>query len=277
MVDKKQSEAGNAVNPDVLDFGTSMGTNVERKLKFKPRTEYGGLCKGRLISATIDMLKTDANDKNGLPSAWEYAGLELPTLHLTFIQEPVTTDPAERVYDHYFSPFTNVKKTGEALKRSEIQSHYTEEYKQLRHIANAFSSHANFDNKLAVPPINPFIINPIERLENIKQYYEYWVTLFSGKDGKGFIGQLNWIKLVASPEGTYLKFPGFVNEGFIEKVVDGRTPSIELKPSETIELVKKERKGKGAAGGGNADGSAKTEEAPVSEEVQALLNKYKAQ
>lgn len=262
-----------AIGADVLDFGALLGTNVERKLKFKPRPEFQNLCKGRLVSAEIQMVKTEANDKNGLPSSWEYAGLELPTLRLTFVQEPTKEDPAERVHEHYLSPFTNVKKNGEAIERSAILNHYTEEYKALRHIANAYTTHANFDSKAVVPAVNPFIADPIARLENIKAYYQYWATLLSGKDGKGFATQPVWMKLVASPEGTYLKFPAFVNEGFIEKVIDGRQPSIELKPSETVELVKKEAKAKGGA----AKGSAAAEDAPVSDEVAALLAKYTQQ
>jgi hypothetical protein len=258
-----------AMQTDVLDFGALLGSNVERKLKFKPRPEFNNLCKGRLVSAEIQMVKTESLDKSGLPSAWEYAGLDLPTLRYTFIQEPTQADPAERIQEHYFSPFTNVKKNGEAMERSSILNHYTEEYKLLRHFANAYVTNANYDAKLVVPAVNPFITDPIARLENIKAYYQYWATLMSGKDGKGFATQPVWLKLVASPEGTYLKFPSFVNEGFIEKVVDGRQPSIELKPSETIELVKKEPKATSKAGA-----KASNEDAPVSDEVQALLAKY---
>lgn len=276
MSTKTNSEAKDLAaqigNSDVLDFGAVLGTSVERKLKFKPRPEFNNLCKGRLVNVEVSLLKTEANDKNGLPSSWEYAGLELPNLKLTFVQEPTQSDPAERVYEHYFSPFTNVKKNGEAIDRATIISHYTEEYKQLRHIANAFTTNANYDAKVVIPAVNPFIADPIARLEGIKTYYQAWATLLSGKEGKGFMTQVVWLKLTASPEGTYLRFPPFVGEGFIEKVIDGRQASIELKPSETVELVKKDKaaKGKSSTGTGNAP----SEDASVPDEIQNLLAKY---
>ena len=77
------------------------------------------------------------------------------------------------------------------------------------------------------------------------------------------------IKLVASSSGTYLTLPSFVREGFIEKFVNGRKPSIELKPGETVALVKADKKAKGD--GAAAEGPAANGAAPINSEVEEML------
>lgn len=259
-------------NMDVLNFSQLIGDNVENKLKFKPRLEDGNLCIGRLVSAEVVMRKQEVNDKNGLPSTWEYAGCTIPNLELTFIQEPTNTDPAERVYKETFSIFTNVTKAGEAVDRATILSKYQEDYKKLRHIANAFTTMANYDKTAVIADLNPFSEDVNARIESVTKYYQSWANLFQGKDGKGFSGQKCRMKLIASPTGTYLCFPRFVGEGFIEKFIAERKATIELKPSESVELVKKEATKR--TGGAKTDAA---ETPAVSDDVAALVAKYSHQ
>jgi hypothetical protein len=271
---KAKAEEGKVVaaqvNEDVLNFTETVGTEVERRLKFKPRAKLNNLCQGYLISVELKMVEAPTVDsKSGLPSTWEYAGCTLPNLHLLFLQEPTADDPMPRYSEKVIKPYTNADKQGAMQKRTSIIQHYRFEYEVLRHIANAFKTHTNYDATVVIPPVNPFL-DPIERVADLTKYYTAWFTLLNGKGGKGFANQLNWIKVVAdSLTGAYLAIPDFVGEGFIEKVVDGRNATIELKPNETVILTP--RKGKtavaasGAAGGG---------EEKLTPEMQAIVDKY---
>lgn len=263
----KESVNAQGQNPDVLNFGLTLGDKVERKHGFKPRKELGDLCQGFLIGAVVEHhTAPEIVEKTGLASTWEYAGLDIPNLVVSFRQAPTKEDPTERVYDHRFQPFTLVKKDGTKADRKAIIDFYTEEYTKLRHIANAFKTNANF-TEVAIPEFNPFLEDPIARLAQMTAWYTAWETMLKGKDGKGFPSQLNTIKMVASREGNYLAFPGFTAQGFIEKVVAGVKPSIELKPSETTVLVAKKSASKttGAAGGGEDE---------LSPELQAAMAAY---
>lgn len=270
MAKEETSKAAN-VNPDVLDFGATIGSKVEKRLTFKPRVALNGLCQGRLVSVKIEKhLAPELNAKTNLPSTWEYAGLEIPNLVLEFLEDSIKEDPAERWYEHRFSAFTVVKNNGEAAKRSAIVDHYQRMYNALQHIANVFTTNANF-SQAPVPAFNPFLENPIPRLAGLEAWFESWVKTFSGKDGKGLAGQSNYIKLVASPEGTYLTFPGFIGQGFIEKAKDGMKPTIELKPSDSIVLTKKDAKKSTTAPGASG---AESGEGNISPEMQAILDGY---
>lgn len=257
------------LNPDVMNFGATIGENVERKLKFKPRKELNDLCQGVLLGAIVEVhTAPTVVEKTGLASTWEYAGLDIPNLVLSFQQTPTKDDPADRFYDHRFQPFTLVKKDGEKADRKAITDFYTEEYIKLRHIANGLKTNANYVNP-EIPAFNPFLEDPIERLASMTAYYKAWETCFKGKDGKGFSAQQNYIKLVASREGTYLAFPGFTGEGFFEKAVQGKKPTIELKPSETTVLVAKGTKAAATKAGASAGDNDE-----LSPELQAAIGQY---
>ena len=262
------------VNPDVLDFGVSIGSNVERRLGFKPRATLANLCQGWLTGVVLEKHTAPTTvEKTGLASTWEYAGLDIPNLVLSFMEAPIAGDPAPRFYDHRFQPYTVVKKDGSKVDRKTILDFWKEEYTKLRHITNAFTGHANYA-EVAIPPFNPFLEDPIKRLEEITAWYAAWELMFKGKDGKGFAGQLNNIKLVASYEGTYLAFPSYTGQGFFEKAVNGVKSVLELKASETIELIVK--KGKGAKTS-NATPGAADDGNGLSPELQAAMDAYKSQ
>jgi hypothetical protein len=254
---EKENVNVNVNNPDFLDFGATIGENVEKRHKFKPRPELGNLCQGTLQSVTVEMIETKSTDKNDMPSTWEYAGLKLPNLILTFKQEKTPKDPADRYFEYRVQPFTVRKKDGSESKRSDIVDFYKREFEKLQHICNAYKSEKNY-NDVKIPAFNPLDEDPIARLKSVAAWFEAWAARLNGKDGKGFSTLKMWIKLIAVQDGTYLSFPGFVGEGFIEKVsTTGNMPSIELRPGETVVLVsKKDRKNaNGAAASGAAEGS----------------------
>jgi hypothetical protein len=260
-------------NMQSINFGEVFGENVESKLKWKPRPELGDRGLGHLIGAELVIRQQSELDENGVRSSWEYAGLAIPSLKLTFQEQPTKEDPFERFYEHYFTVFTNVKKDGTVVKRSDIFSHYEREYKQLRHIANAFKTNANYDQNAKVADLSPFIENPAERLENLTKYFQSWATLLSGKDGKGFGGQLIWLVLIASSTGTYYTLPSYVGQGFIEKFVENRKPSIEVPINQTTILKGKDKADKATKGGGNSESAAGG--APVPSEINDLVNRYR--
>ena len=263
---------GQVANPNLFNFEETIGDSVESKLKFKPRPELDYLCKGYLVKVELLVNEAPTVGEDGLASTWEYAGYKVPTLHLQFVQEPTKEDNNERFYDHYVRVFTNTKKNNEEVEPKKIVEHYQNAYGILRHIANAFKTHKNYNPEAKITAVDFLNTNIKERLESITAYFESWVNLFNGTDGTGFAKQPLIIKLVASSTGTYLTLPGFVREGFIEKFVDGRKPTVELKPGESVTLVRADKK-KAAA-----DGTAAPEAsgaAPINKEVEDMLNKYR--
>jgi len=271
--DAAKAQVVEAPSAGFLNFGATIGSEVESKLRFKPRLHLNNLTQGRLVNAELTLYDAPNVDKNNLPSTWEYRGLTIPTLHLTFIQEKTTEDPALRYLDIYCSPFAGVTKTGEAIEPAKIRKHYEFEYLRLRHIANAFKGHANYFEFENVG-FDPFL-DPIERLAGIIKYYEAWVRVFKGKDGSGYASQLNNIKVVAnSQSGTYLSLPDFVGDGFIEKHVDGRIPSIELKPYETVVLVENKKGAKTAKDSAGSSASNASSEEAISPEIAEIMKKY---
>ena len=255
------------VTADVLDFGI-IGEVVENRLKFKPRAKFNNLTQGYFVGAELTFNQAPETDaKTGLPSQWEYKGLMIPNLKLTFKQQPTNDDPVERWLDYTISPFTNTKNDGTAQDRAAIGNHYTFEYKKLMHISNAFKANANYEAS-PIPNPSPFL-EPEARIANLTEYYQAWVKRLNGKDGKGFPTQLNWIKVIAdSLKQTRLTLPDYVGEGFIEKVIEGKNATIELKPNETVEL-KASAKGSKAAGGAS---NATSEDVP--EDIAAIVAKY---
>ena len=252
---------------DVLDFSI-IGEAVETKLKFKPRDKFNKLTQGYLVGVELTTnLAPEVDSKTGLPSAWEYKGLNIPNLHLTFRQQSTTEDPADRWLDVNISPYTNSKNDGTAQERSTIGNHYTFEYKKLMHVSNAFKANSNYEAS-EIPNPSPFL-EPVARIANLTAYYQAWAKRLAGKDGKAFPTQLNWIKVVAdSLNGTRLTLPDYVGEGFIEKVTEGKAATIELKPNESVEL-KASTKGKKSAGAGSSNMS---EDVP--DDIAAIVAKY---
>lgn len=255
------------VTADVLDFG-AIGEVVETRLKFKPRAKFNNLTQGYFVGAELSLnLAPETDAKTGLPSQWEYRGLMIPNLKLTFRQQPTPEDPSDRWLEFVISPFTNTKNDGTAQDKSAIGNHYTFEYKKLMHISNAFKSNANYEAS-PIPNPSPYLA-PAERIANLTEYYQAWVKRLNGKDGKGFPTQLCWIKVVAdSLKQTRLVLPDYVGEGFIEKVIEGKQPTIELKPNETVELKASSKGSKSSA----SSGAPSSEDVP--EDIAAIVAKY---
>ena len=261
------------VNPNVLTFGD---VRVENTLKFKPRPELNNLCVGKLVK--VELLESEIAQYNeaGIESTWEYAGHTIPRLELTFMQTPSNTDPRERIYKQEYKVIGSLKNDGSEIDSKTVKSLYESMYAHLKHIANAYKTKANYSE--AVADVNLLAIDisaPVEtRIVMFKNFLQYFVNLFAGKDGKGIYTNAEcWMKLVADySSGKFLAFPTFVGEGFIELVVKGRNPGIELKASETIELTASKKGTKGS--GGAASKANSTEEGAVDGDIADLVNKY---
>ena len=257
-------------SPTMLNFEEEIGDSVESKLRVKPCPEFDNLIQVILSKVEFDWKQAKELDENGVQSTYEYAGLKLPNLHLEFTQVPSVSSPKERFLDLYFSPYANRKNDGTAIDPDSIIKHYRWEYEKLRHIANAFVKNANYQ-AIPIPAFN-YAAEPNVRVKQLGDYYAAWAALLTGKKEGAFASQINWMKVVAdSRKGTYFTVPDYVNEGFIERVVEGKAPSIEVKVNDVI-VLKAAKSEKGADK--KAGVPAKTDAPQVSEEVNDILSKY---
>lgn len=260
---------------ELLDLEAEIGTEVETYKKFKPRPEYGDLCLGFLIGAEVKLTEIPTIKADGLTSDYEYAGHVLPSLVLSFKEEPTKEDVADRRYYEYIKPIVHRKNDGTETDPKTIVEYYQNEYKALRHIANALVGHPNYV-PIKIPGLNIKTGIVEKRLSSLKGYYEAWATLFAGKDGKGFAGTKLWIKLIASSDGGRLIMPRYVAEGFVERWVEGRKPSIEIRINETVTLTKKEKGTKTSTGKFSSGATAASTTPSYSSDVEDILKNYGA-
>ena len=220
-VNKSQAAAG------VINFGEVV---VTQDKKFKPREEFNNLCQAHLVSVEIKETETP---------------------------KPVPGDEVDRFYTDSFRIVTTRKTDGTAVDVKTFTSLITEAYRNCRHRLDAYIDCPNF--------VEPGFPQPIDmnadingRIAQWKAFCEFFVKAFNvGKEGKPvFLDEKGepivvWMKLLAHyGDRKYLCTPGFVGQGYVERVINGKKPSIEILPSETVELSKdadKDEKPAGAA------------------------------
>lgn len=195
-----------------------------------------GLATGFLdrIEKTKNLI-SETNDK-GQASDWEYAGMELTNINITFRQADVD-DLREYTYRSNIPTF--VGKDG-AIDNKIIKNLLTAQFQSLRHILNVYGIEEK--TPLAMTPL----MSAPERIRSWNEWIDKVEELLSGVVGRAKKTKM-WIKLVADyKKGTFHTFPTWAGTGFLETVkkVDG---SKEVKPStlffkadETIELSKKQ-------------------------------------
>lgn len=218
--------------------------DVTARLKFKPdATVDNGLCRGTLINVEV----TEAEVKSD--SEWIFAGMTVPTLNFRFQNIPSKVDNHERFYTQRETIIAN------NMEEKVEDNLYDAMFKRITHIYNAFSKSPNFRKLTELTVDCDRKSSPEEVIKAFKAFFEKVAKEFNGdgkktnpvykdKDGK-FIPV--WMKLIANyPEHRAYVFPNFVGEGFIEPIISGVSPSIEIKvqSGETIIL-----RGKGAKQG----------------------------
>ena len=75
----------------------------------------------------------------------------------------------------------------------------------------------------------------------------------------------------------YLCTPGFVGQGYVERVINGKKPSIEILPGETVELSKdadKDEKPAGAAAEAGVAMDYGSGQSVNADAINALKNRY---
>lgn len=270
----------NGLSAGIVGFENVVVTSDK---KFKPREEFNNLCLGHLVSVEIKETVTPKIDDKGVASTYEYAGISVPTLVFKYKEEPVPGDDADRFYSDSFRIVTTRKSDGTAIDIKTFSSILMDTYRHCRHRLDAYAGCPNFKEPGFPAPID-MNASIDERLKQWKAFCEFFVNAFNkGKDDKAvYKNEKNediivWIKLVAKyPENKYLAVPTFVGEGYIEKYVEGRCPSIEIKPNETIKLSEKtdEKKSSPAAEAGATLGYGDGASSMTADAVAALQSKY---
>lgn len=249
---------------------------VERRLNFKPDPEINNLCLGYLDEVRVEFRESPRILEDGTENTWEYAGLKVPSLILTFKQARSNTNPKDRYYTHVFKPVTTVTKDGSAVELKTVVNILQQEYARLRHIANQYKGLKNYPVDLgSCPGIDP-AASPSTRCEQYAAFFKYFQTLLTGvnADAPMYKGVKLWIKLIADfSTRKFLTFPTYVGRGFVERVVEGMAPTIDFEPNETVQLAKgAEKKGNHETA---ATAPASVGDTAPSAEIQSILDKYR--
>lgn len=248
--------------------------NVENRLPFKPQPEFNNLCKGRLIEVKIDKTLYPKIKEDGSENTSEYAGLEVPTLILTFKQEPIEGENKPRFFEHREKVITTVTKEGLDVEMSTIVSLFQSMYNRLRHITNAYKGLKEYptDGKTA-PGFDPKDAASI-KVKQFEAFFQYFVDILNGTGEEPMYKKhALWIKLIAGfTETNRLGFPSFVGRGFIERVIQGVKPTIEINVAggETVELKSKKSGSKS-----KVEQSTGSTTLDIDADTEAILNQYK--
>lgn len=246
---------------------------VERRLTFKPDPEIGNLCLGYLDDVRLEFRESPRILEDGTTNNWEYAGLKVPTLILTFKQARSNSNPKDRYYEHTFKPVTTKTKDGAPVEAKTIQNLLMQEYGRLRHIANQYKGLKNYPADLGSCPGIDYGASAERRCEQYVAFFEYFKKLLEGNgEVPMYKGVRLWIKLIADfSTHKYLTFPTFVGRGFVERVIEGNAPTIDFEPNETVVLAKDTSKG------GKHEAAAQatpTTDNTLTPEVADILAKY---
>lgn len=250
---------------------------VTRDLKFKPIPEIDNLCLGHIQSVEVTYNETKTVTDKGQESTFEYAGLEVPSLIITFKNDALEGTPDnDRYYRHREIIIPSVDNNKEAIEQSKLESMYTAMFDRIKHIYDAHEGASNFKPLSANIPEIDETAAPEQRVKQFGEFFEFFATQFNkGKDKQtpvymeGDKPVVCYIKLIAEyKSGKYLTLPRFVGEGFIERKVPGREPTIELKPNETVKLAT-------ADNSSSDDDNEEAQEATNQSRIQEILNKQK--
>ena len=247
---------------------------VTQKLKFKPDPKLGNLCLGILESVSLEFSETDVTDEKGNPNKWEFAGMKVPRLIFVFRNIPKTESDPDRFHFYSESVVTQTKNDGSPVSSKRVESMYGSMFDRLIHIYNAFENAPNF-KPLDVESEIDESADAETRVKQTTKLFKDLANCFNKgkdektpiyKDGDTYIKIL--LKLVADfKTGSRLEIPNFVGEGFIEMYDPKKSPTIEIKPNETVELTSKKQSPSEVAKGGAED------QDKIPDDVQAMIDK----
>lgn len=255
---------------------------VEGLKPFLPEEKYKFINLCKLNKVSVKMVKAATEDDKGVPSTYEYAGIEIPNLVFEFQQIRPDGDDSERFYIHAEKPCVINKKDGGIVTDKEISGIITQMFDRILHIHKAFAKSVNYkDMKNAEVPELKETAAIADRIASYVAFFEYIAASFNSgkiptipiyKDDKQK-SVLLWLKLVANyPDGKYLTIPGFVGKGFIEMFkLTYPHSSLTFTGKETYVIKQASQSGAKASTSGAATQSEAANE-EVSADLQAIID-----
>lgn len=236
----------------VLNFNEE-STNVESRLGFKPDAKlYGGLSMGVIESIELVENEVSALNEDGTPNTWEFAGLVLPNIVITFRQVNIDPKDTTKRYIEYRKSVPSAKnKQGVDVKISDWTEMVSNIWKMLQHLTNVLYKGGVIKTDKPKLPILNYEDPAEKRIADFKKFYAAYVEILSEanpetKDPR-FTGVKLFMRVIADPKkGTFYVIPDFVNKGVFEIADASKRPSLELQPGDSIELQKKSDKKEGA-------------------------------
>lgn len=253
---------------------------VESRLKLTPNPKTYNVA--NVIIDAIELKSAtplEIDEKTGKESQYEYKGIEIPRLSVTFRTREVNENGEFAYLTHSWSPIVSIKNDG--TPNEDVQKIYVEMYKSLQHLYNAFKDSPNYKERAALPDID-IDGTPKVRANQTAAFFKVFLDSFTiGKDGKTPIykdGEIDidcWLKIVANANGTSHDLPRYVEQGWIEAVkrdakgIAQEPIRAKVTPKDRIELSAKATKG---AKAGNISTGVDSEE--LDSETADLIAKY---
>lgn len=220
---------------------------VESRLGFKPNPDiFNGLCLGHISNITLEEVEISATLENGTPSSWDMAGKKSVNLNVEFKQLVTPKDNNPRFITLKESIISTKKSNGEPIEPKVWNNLVTEQFRRLQHIVNVFDKEGISPISKAIPEeLYPDYNDSVEvRIAKATKLFKHFLKAIQGDEkAPRYADKLLWIKVVAKvPEGTYYVIPAFVGKGYLEIFKNNVAPALELSPSESVVLTKKETK-----------------------------------
>ncbi len=153
---------------------------VTNDLTFKPQAKEDYIPVTTIESIKFNITEYDVNDKDGNPSTSEWAGMEVPSLMITFKQ---VIDDGRRIFKLKLSPVHTIKNNGDATDMNVLIDLYTAQYETLRHIHDGFAGDVNYKEITSLPELI-FDGTTQEHLESTSKFYKAFSDIFNSVDGK---------------------------------------------------------------------------------------------
>ena len=260
-------------NLNKVNFGEVV---VEQRLSFKPNPDlYNGLCLATITKVEVEEVDIPATKDDGTPSSWDMAGHKSYQLSVEFKQAGVDKDRFITLKESIVGANT---KEGAALEPKVWNNLVTEQFKRLQHIVNVLDGdNLGTKSKAVAESLYPDYSDSVEaRIAKAKKLFTHFAEMIVGKGEKPrYDGVTFWIKIVTKvPEQTYYVIPTYVGTGYLEVFHNNVAPSLELTPSDSIVLKKKdEKKTEAKPDMNHKDVDAKPEAAASAADPEELLRR----
>lgn len=244
----------------------NLDEEVVKKHPFKPRREVrDGLCVGKLINISVVENEVPREKKDGTESAYEYAGLTVPSLKLEFENLQDKHDNVERHFTYMESVIVNRKNDGAPVEDEDLNSLYSSMWKRIKHVCDVVTN-GKFSSNMEVRTATQNLLNLAgqaeapKMAEAFKGFFTAIVNCVTAgnngktftKDEKGKFKFFNMKLLPNHPSRQWYTFPSSkfgIGDGFIELAqfdAQGNwlnVHGIEIKVNESLELAAANAKG----------------------------------